>query len=414
MTVVAIIGGGISAATLVGQLPGAVDHDRLDVRLAAQDLDRLAVIADHGRALVAGRTGWTVTACRSVEQAVAGADVVVVMVRVGGLAARRADEEMAWAHGIPGDEGLGPAGAANALRTLPVLVEMARHLEAAAPGATVLNMVAPLGLTTRVLLDHGVDATGVCELPAVTEAALVEALASTAPGRPVELAYAGLNHLGWFWPAASEAGAPPVDLAPLVAGDLVDPVVLDRFGAIPLKYYYWLFDTDAADRLGISRDAGRTAHLIALRDRAVDEMAAAPGSDSPALAGRPTPWFEEGLVPMLRAVVAGTPWSGFANVRNDGLVPEIGPDVVVEVRATIEGGRLRPTPSEETMPTAVRSFVDSSARAEDLIYRSWRDGGRDLLVDALVEGPHHIDPAAAGVLARAIRSAAEGPVGARA
>src|SRR5437870_5388579 len=65
------------------------------------------------------------------------------------------------------------------------------------PRAAVLNLVAPLGITTRLLLDAGLDAIGVCELPRVTLEGWIAATA-TAAGN-TSFRYAGLNHLGWFW-----------------------------------------------------------------------------------------------------------------------------------------------------------------------------------------------------------------------
>jgi len=404
--VVALVGGGVSVASLIDEMSRTLTLDALDIRLAAQNLENLELIAGHARASVAGRPGWAVHTCASATEAADGADVIVVMIRVGGLAARRADEDLSRRFGVPGDEGLGPGGAANALRTLPVLADLAADLRRVAPAAKVLNMVAPLGLTTRVLLDGGLDVIGVCELPGVTEAALRSALEP-----PVELVYAGLNHLGWFWTRAGDAGTTDA-LAPAVDAGLVDPAVLAAFGALPLKYYYWLFDPAAADRLHISRDPDRTAGLIDLRDRTLAEFAATPGAASASLRARPTPWFAEGLVPMLAAILQAVAWRGFANVRNGGLVPELDPDIVVETRATLDGSHLRPEPLLDPMPPAVRTFLDHVARAEDLIYRSWVRDDEELLVEAFIDGPHHLDPPSARRLADTLRLGAANPVGA--
>jgi 6-phospho-beta-glucosidase len=380
--VLTLVGGGVSVAALVEVLATALRVECLDIRLVAQDFETLEVIARHCRGVLDGRPEWTVTACRTVPDAAAGADVIVLMIRVGGLSARRADEELSRRFGIPGDEGLGPGGIANAWRTLPVLDAMAAELRAAAPTATVLNLVSPLGLTTRVLLDHRVDTVGVCELPGVTEARLARALPD------VELAYGGLNHLGWFWPRVGDAGS---RLAPAVEAGLVDSAVLAEFGAIPLKYFYWLFDPDAADGLGIARPADRTADLIDLRDRALLELADAPGDPSPAVAARPTPWFSDGVVPILAAAFDGRPWQGYANVANGHLVTALPSEVVIETRAAIRGGRVVAEPLRDPFPPVVLDFVERVARAELLVHQSWRTGDEARLVDALVEGPHRFD-----------------------
>ena len=62
---VALVGGGVSVAALIDEMSRTLALDPLDIRLAAQDLVNLELIAGHGRALVAHRPGWTVEACRS-------------------------------------------------------------------------------------------------------------------------------------------------------------------------------------------------------------------------------------------------------------------------------------------------------------------------------------------------------------
>ena len=244
-------------SALIDELATALSIESLRLRLVAQDHERVRSIAEHARHLVTGRPGWQVEACRSMAEAIDGATVIVLMLRVGGLDARRRDEILAQRFGIPGDEGLGPGGAANALRSLPVLDQLAIDLARQAPEATVLNLVAPLGLTTRVLLDRGVDAIGVCELPGETERALESVLEEGVP-----LAYAGFNHLGWFWPIGpdDERSTDPMGvLEPAVRAGLVDRAVLEHYQAVPLKYYYWLHEPAAAARLGIDRDPDRSA-----------------------------------------------------------------------------------------------------------------------------------------------------------
>ena len=399
MTTIALVGGGVSVSSLLEELAIALPSEDVRLRLVAQDVERTRALAEHGRHLVAGRPRWQVEACGTLADAVTGADVVVLMLRVGGLEARRADEARSRAFGIPGDEGLGPGGAANAMRTLPVIDELAQDLLRLAPRATVLNLVAPLGLTTRVLLDRGVDAVGVCELPLLTERSLSAVLDD------VELAYAGFNHLGWFWPvdAPDEPRPDAVELlAPAVAARLVDREVLERYGAAALKYHYWLHDPAAADRLGIGRDPGRTDALIDLRDEARDEIASHPDRRCDAVLARPTPWFRDALVPMLAAWLGGPAWSGYANVANGPLVPDFDPDLVVEVPVRIDDHGIVARPLTATQPPAALAFSRRVERSEVLLHEAWRSGAPTAVEDSFVEGPHHLDRSTARELARAI------------
>jgi 3-dehydroquinate synthase len=400
---VALIGGGVSVVALIDALAHRLTTDRLDLRLAAQDLDRLEVVAQHGRHLISARPGWRLDACGTSAEAAEGASIVVLMLRVGGLEARRADELLAQRFGIPGDEGLGPGGAANALRTLPVLDALADDLRQRAPDAVVLNLVAPLGLTTRVLLERGVDAVGVCELPGVTGRAL-----RTALGERSRLAYAGFNHLGWFWPldvGAVAAVDPSSALASIVGAGLADQATVDRYDAVPLKYYYWLHDPAAAERLGIARDPDRSLNLIGLRDDARAELAARPEQRSPAAHARPTPWFDEALVPMIDALLGGPPWDGYANVRNGDLVPSFDADLVVEVPAQVDASGVEARPVDAEMPPAALAFSRRVERSEQLLHAAWLDEDLGQVEDSFRQGPHELDAPVARRLAHALRSA---------
>jgi len=399
--VIAVVGGGVSVAALSSELGRALDTDGLELRLAARDLDRLHVIARHcTEAFADADRGFVATACRSLAEAVDGADAIVLMIRVGGLMARAVDESFPDAFGIAGDEGLGPGGHANALRTLPVLDSLTGTLLRHARRTPILNLVAPLGLTTRLLLDRGLPAVGVCELPVVTERAL---RACWPPGAAVDVTYAGFNHLGWFWTGHD---------ATTVFGEamrrrLVDADVLARFGAVPLKYYYALFDAAAAARVGLARPRGRAHELMRLTAQALADFEATPGRPSPAIAARPTPWFSDALVPILGSLLGGQPWRGYANLRNDGLIPALPADVVIEAAATFTGRTVEPHAPESDIPPVVLSFLERLAHAEQLVYRASPHRDVGLIVDALVDGPWALPKGQAGDVANAILAAAD-------
>jgi 6-phospho-beta-glucosidase len=403
---VAVIGGGVSVSELCAELARAAPRalDDLDIRLVAQDFARLSVIAGHSSRLVArlGRRQWSVTACATLEQGIGGAAAVVLLVRVGGLAARMIDEQFPVVFGATGDEGLGPGGYANALRTLPVLDDLASGIRGHAPAPRVFNLMAPLGLTTRLLLDRGIDAVGVCELPIVTEQAL-ERLDSSSPRAP--LSYAGLNHLGWFWPDPESRGM----LAAAVRCGLAGAEAVERFGAVPLKYYYRMFDPGAAARLGMASPPGRAVQLADLVQRVTQDFAQRPGRHSRALGERPMPWFRDALVPMLIAHLCGTRWRGFANVRNDALTADLPAGAIIETRLEVNGRRLTPRAWPAPLPRPVREFVATIARAESLVYQAWRDDDPALVREALRVCSWGCDPAQVEPLTRAIVEGAARP-----
>jgi alpha-galactosidase/6-phospho-beta-glucosidase family protein len=98
------------------------------------------------------------------------------------------------------------------------------------------------------------------------------------------------------------------------------------------------------------------------------------------------------------------PWAGFANVANRDLVTELAPGLIVETRAHLADGDIRPEPLRDPVPSAVRRFLDRVGRAEDLLYRACVEDDDDGLVDALIEGPHLLDQPTAESLVDDIRA----------
>ncbi len=344
---IAIIGGGVFAVPLCRALAEALPP--AEIRLMARRYDRLCTIAaECQRAVDRTGEGWRVHAARSVTDGCAGAGAIVLLLRQGGLAARARDESFPRAFGLAGDEGLGPGGMANALRTIPALRTVAEAIVGVAPDAWILNMVAPLGVTTRLLLDSGLRTVGVCELPAVTERRLREAACLD----NVRLQYGGFNHWGWFWTDGENSAG--LARAALAAG-LADPEIAAAFGAVPLRYFYEIFFPGVAERLGFRRPLSRAADLGALSERIFASFPMRTADSFALFDERPTPWFREALVPVLAALTAGAACEGFVNVRNECRLPMVPKDTVVEVRARFSADGIETLEGSEP-PAAVASF----------------------------------------------------------
>ena len=310
-----------------------------------------------------------------------GVDAVVLLVRVGGLAARAHDERFPETFGLVGDEGLGPGGFANGFRTAPVLADMARTIRRLSPAALVCNMVAPLGITTRVLLEEAVNAVGICELPALT----LRTLAGATVDDDVTFRYAGLNHVGWFWDVRKNGSDA---MAEAVSRGLVDEITWRRFAAAPLRYYYEVFDREAGRRLGIERGSGRARWLANVAEQAF--MRFHRNEDDVDSAARPTPWFDEALLPVLVAHLQNGTYDGFLNVSNaTGAITGLPPDGVVEVRARLCHARTSVEPV--TCPAEVLRFLRTMSQAEGLAYEAAREQSPTQLSDALRALPLPID-----------------------
>src|SRR5947209_16738204 len=190
---VAVVGGG---STYTPELVSGLT--RLDVDefvLEDVDPDRREVVGGMARRLLA-REGLEdrLEVTGDLDRAVAGADYVLIQIRVGGQEARLRDETAPLACGCIGQETTGAGGFAKAMRTVPVVLEIAERVrDLAADGAWIVDFTNPVGIVTRALLDAGHRAIGLCNV-AITFQRHIAAHLGVAPDR-VLVEQVGLNHL---------------------------------------------------------------------------------------------------------------------------------------------------------------------------------------------------------------------------
>jgi 6-phospho-beta-glucosidase len=349
---VAILGGGAFTPRLCEVMAQRWSAPAVEWVLNARRPARLDHIADECRARIRPlRPQWTVRTELDSEAAVAGADAIVLLARIGGYAARKHDEAFPQRFGQVGDEGLGLGGLANAWRTVPFMVHVGEIIATAAPTAWVINMMAPLGITTQALNDLGLRVVGLCELPGVT----LEALAPNC----AHFAYGGINHLGWFWD------------------------IPERPGLHPLKYYGKVFARAALPPLG------RGAYLEQVSDDLVASFATPGEREIVDRVARPTPWFEQALAPCLEALLGGAPWTNFANVPNAGLIPQLPTAQVVEVPTRYDAHGLHPMPSGP-LPAAIVPFLQAASAAEQQMMAAARSRARPEVAMAIRDLPLEI------------------------
>ncbi|MGW1149410.1 family 4 glycosyl hydrolase, partial [Streptomyces sp. NPDC002454] len=200
MRLVVLGGGGFRVPLVYGALLTDRGEGRVDeVVLYDTDPARSAaiarVLADQAAADPAAAP--RVRVATDLDAALHGADFVFSAIRVGGLAGRAADERVALAEGVLGQETVGAGGIAYGLRTLPVVDRIARRVAAVAPDAWFINFTNPAGLVTEAMSRHlGDRVIGICDSP-VGLGRRVARVLGVDPGS-AEVDYVGLNHLGWL------------------------------------------------------------------------------------------------------------------------------------------------------------------------------------------------------------------------
>ncbi|MET7510669.1 6-phospho-beta-glucosidase [Streptomyces albidoflavus] len=362
--------------------------------LVDPDAGRLELVGGLARRIFArqGHPG-TITTTGDLDAGVEGADAVLLQLRVGGQAARQRDESWPLECGCVGQETTGAGGLAKALRTVPVVLDIAERVRRTNPDAWIIDFTNPVGIVTRALLQAGHKAVGLCNV-AIGFQRKFARLLDVAPAE-VHLGHVGLNHLSWE--TSVRLGGPTgEDVLPRLLADHGDTIaadlhlprpLLDRLGVVPSYYlrYFYAHDVVVDElRTGPSR-----AEKVAAMERELLELYADPALDEKPelLSQRGGAFYSEAAVDLAAALLGrgGSPLQ-VVNARNDGTLPFLPDDAVVEVQAEVgpEGARPLAVPALDPLYAGLVQHVTAY---EDLALRAALEGGRDRVFAALLAHP---------------------------
>ncbi len=320
-----------------------VDAERLDV--VGGLAERMLARQSYGGDLV--RTG-------DLDRAIEGADFVLFQIRVGGQSARLRDETIPLPCGCIGQETTGAGGFAKAMRTVPVVLEIAERVaERAVPGAWIVDFTNPVGIVTRALLDAGHRAVGLCNVAIGFQRAIAGML-GLEPDR-VAVDQVGLNHLTWIRAVRVDGRDVLRDLLAEHGDELAEHIglprrLLDELGAIPSYYLHYFYAHDrvlAEQRHGIPR-----AQEVAEIERELLEMYRDPRlAEKPALLDRRGgAYYSEAAVGLVASLHAGDGAVHVVDTRNGSTLAGLQPDDVVEVPARIDRHGPHPLPQAPLAP----------------------------------------------------------------
>ncbi len=323
------------------------------------------------------------------DQALDGASVVLLQLRVGGQDARNVDETLPLECGCVGQETTGAGGLAKALRTVPVVLDIAERVRARADDkAWIVDFTNPVGIVTRALLDAGHRAVGLCNVAIGNQRRVAEHLAVD-PSR-VDLDHVGLNHLTWTRRVLVDG----VDVLPDLlerGSELLTPSglpldLLRRLGVWPSYYlrYYYAHDAVVAEQ----KAAPSRAAEVAVIERQLLHLYADPALDEkPALLEqRGGAYYSEAAVNLVASLVADRGDVQVVNLRNDGTLPFLDDSAVIEVPATVGGTGVTAVPVEPLEPLFAGLVAHVSAY-EQLALDAAVHGGRDRVYRALLAHP---------------------------
>jgi 6-phospho-beta-glucosidase len=390
---VAVVGGG---STYTPELvEGFVTHaDRVpidDLVLLDVDPERLEVVGGlAGRMLAKAGYDGTLTLTGDRDRALEGADFVVVQLRVGGQAARYLDETIPPRFGCVGQETTGPGGFAKALRTVPVVLELAEEtVRRGTPGAWFVDFTNPTGLVTQALLDQGHRAIGLCNVAIGFQRRFAHAF-DVEPER-VELEHVGLNHLSWERAVRVDG----VDRLPEILSTRIDLVadetdmpaeLIGALGAIPSYYLHYYYLTDEV--IERQRTERTRAEEVMDIEAGLLELYRDPDlAEKPELLERRGgAFYSEAAAQLIASLHEGTGDLQVVNVRNDGALPDVADDAVVEILARIDRDGAHPIPLGPVAPEML-GLVEHAKAYERLAVQAATTGDRTIALKALMTNP---------------------------
>ena len=241
---IAVIGGaGVRVPLLAGGLSRS-DLNLSEIALYDIDQDRLRIIANLASQMA---DGVKITTAATPEPAIDGSSFVITSIRVGGAAQRAKDEAIALAHDVVGQETIGPAGFAMAVRSIPPIVDYGRMVARLAPRAWMINFTNPVSIITQAVHQE-TDARliGICDTPLEMFEDAAHAL-----GLPASVCgydYFGLNHLGWLRDVLFEGEgqlqriwSDDAKLMSAYRAPLFEPERLRTLKLLPTEYLYYYY-----------------------------------------------------------------------------------------------------------------------------------------------------------------------------
>jgi 6-phospho-beta-glucosidase len=396
--------------------PELVSHlSQLDVdEVALQDVDaeRLEVVGALAERMLA-RAGYDGNVLRTTDHdaAIDGASFVLFQIRVGGQESRLHDETVPLRCGCIGQETTGAGGFAKAMRTVPVMLELAERVaERAAPGAWIVDFTNPVGIVTRALLDAGHRAVGLCNV-AITFQRLIARLLEIEPER-VHVDQVGLNHLTWIRAVEVDGRDVLPDLLARHGDELAAEIelprsVLEDLGVLPSYYLHYFYAHDRV--LAEQQDGVPRAQTVAEIERELLRLYRDPSlTEKPALLEqRGGAFYSEAAVGLVRSLSSGDGAVHVVDVRNNGTIVGLADDDVVEVPARVTKNGASPLAQAPLAPELL-GLVQHVAAYERLTVeaattRDHRVARKALLAHPLIGQVEMVDGLVDALVAEAVR-----------
>lgn len=366
-----------------------------------EGMERAGIIRDFGiRMFKHAGLNCTITLTTDRKEALRGADFVISQIRVGFSAARIVDEVTSMTLGLLGQETTGSGGFMNALRTIPVSLEIAADMERICPNAWLVNFTNPAGLVTEALTKYSnVKCVGLCNVPINMQADAAKVMGVSR--EEIHCTFAGLNHLS-FMTGADIKGQ---DVFSEVIGKISNNETLMKnipkvqgvgelirhIGLIPspyLQYYYFASEMKAKQRKtfeleGVTRGMQVERINKHLYELYTNEELVTPPEE---LSKRGGSLYSYAALQIIEALTKDEPTELVLNTVNNGVIAGLPNDSVVEMNAYVSKNGVIPV-SGISLSKNVIGLVKTVKEYERLTAEAAVTHNSTLATEALMNHP---------------------------
>lgn len=335
------------------------------------------------------------------EEALKDADFVTTQFRVGLLNARIKDERIPAYYGMIGQETNGPGGMFKAFRTVPIILEIVEDMKRLCPNAWLINFANPSGMVTEAVVRYGKwdKVIGLCNVPVM--ATMIEP--ALIGKEPDELIYkfAGLTHFHWHKVTDSHGNDVTMDIIDKMYQEdnglpknIFDVPFyreqLEQMRMIPCGYhrYYYRQEEMLKHALEEYQTVGTRAQQVKQTEAELFELYKDPELDHKPeqLQQRGGAYYSDAACETIASIYANKNTQIVVSTKNEGAVPDLPADCVVEVTAYVGGQGARNVAFGE-LPTAEKGWLQVMKAMELLTIEAAVTGDYNTALQAFTINP---------------------------
>jgi 6-phospho-beta-glucosidase len=365
------------------------------------DEERLQIVGEFAQRMAAAKNArFSVHLSTNQQEAIRDSAYVITQLRVGKMQARREDEYLGKRHGLIGQETTGVGGMAKALRTIPVILGIARDVQNLAPGALLVNFANPSGLVTEALSRYApeVSSVGVCNATITTKMEILKALnthlGTSFTPQEAHIKALGLNHLTWFYGFEIQGQDYWQQIIKLLIDQMsqeedpyFDQQTLEILQMLPNSYLRYYYYTKKMLEKQNHWPPSRAEEIFEIETDLLNQYREPDRIDPPAdLIKRGGAYYSTVATQLLNAHNNNLDEIHVVDVRHNGAVPGWDKDWVLELPCRVNSQGIEPLPAEP-LPIVCESLVARVKAYEILTAEAAVTGDRKAAYQALLAHP---------------------------